>query len=267
MKWCNSGRHYQPRSMFARCKTNRDGLKWFCRDCVNRKGKDKNAARRALLGPVRPWNKAPDVMRSCARCGAEFRIKPHRTESNRFCSLACTRDRVVVQCENCSKAFDVRRYRVKNAKCCSRTCTFKWQRRHTYVGKDGFKKCLGCTEIKPQLAFHSASRSLDGLMARCKSCHKVQQHKRRAQMKAVGGSFTRKQFREKWTYWGHRCFYCGRDITEDEATVEHRQPISRGGSNWIANIVAACYDCNAKKNKKTESEYRSWLKVRCERAA
>lgn len=254
--------------MFALCKTSRDGLKWFCKNCINRTNKDKNTARRTLLGPIRPWNKAPDIMRSCARCGTEFRIKPHQTGSKCFCSLACTRDRVTVQCENCSKAFDVPRHRVKNVKCCSKACTTQWQRRHTYAGKDGFKKCSGCSEIKPLLGgFYKASRSLDGLMERCKTCAKAQNHKRRAQIKAVGGSFTRKQFRAKWMYWGQRCFYCWCDITEDEATVEHRQPISRGGSNWIANIVAACYDCNAEKNNKTEGEYRSWLKARCGRAA
>lgn len=198
MKWCNSGRHYQPDSLFALCKTSRDGLKWHCKDCINQKNKDKNAARRALLGPVRPWNKAPDVMRSCERCGAEFRIKPHRTGSARFCSFACTKDRVTVQCEYCSKAFDIRRYRVKNVKCCSRACTIQWSGRHTYAGRDGFKKCSGCAEIKPQLGFYKASRNLDGLMDRCKTCQKAQNHKRRSRVNAAGGWFTRKQFRAKW---------------------------------------------------------------------
>lgn len=261
MKWCNSGRHYQPHSKFAVCNTSRDGLKWYCKDCVNQKNKDKNAARRALLGPVRPWNKAADIMRPCKRCGTQFRIKPCQMGSARFCSLACTKDRLTVQCEGCSRPFDVARFRIKNVKCCSRACTIQWLGRRTYAGKDGFKKCSGCAEIKPHIGFHKASRNLDGLMDRCKTCHKAQLYKRVCRMKAIGGSFTRGQFRAKWEYWGKRCFYCQSEITEDEATIEHRRPISRGGFNWIANIVAACYDCNAEKNKKTEAEYRRWLKA------
>jgi 5-methylcytosine-specific restriction endonuclease McrA len=43
--------------------------------------------------------------------------------------------------------------------------------------------------------------------------------------------------------YGGLCFYCGDQATE----VDHRIPLSRGGSHWPANIVPACRSCNARK--------------------
>jgi len=31
---------------------------------------------------------------------------------------------------------------------------------------------------------------------------------------------------------------------------EHRKPLSKGGSQWAANLVPACLSCNSKKNNK-----------------
>lgn len=43
---------------------------------------------------------------------------------------------------------------------------------------------------------------------------------------------------------GARCHYCGAPAT----TVDHRVPVSkRGASHDRANLVPACFDCNASK--------------------
>ena len=49
---------------------------------------------------------------------------------------------------------------------------------------------------------------------------------------------------------GHRCFYCGKRAT----TVDHLRPLSRGGTDAEANLVAACTDCNTAKGDKTAAE-------------
>jgi 5-methylcytosine-specific restriction endonuclease McrA len=38
--------------------------------------------------------------------------------------------------------------------------------------------------------------------------------------------------------------------------LEHRTPISRGGSHWPANLAPACGRCNTAKGELTEKEYR-----------
>lgn len=43
---------------------------------------------------------------------------------------------------------------------------------------------------------------------------------------------------------GRRCVYCATSLTPEEATLDHVQPVSRGGPNVPGNIVIACMRCN-----------------------
>ena len=58
---------------------------------------------------------------------------------------------------------------------------------------------------------------------------------------------------------GWICHYCKKALTPasgESPCVDHRMPLSRGGSNDFDNLVAACCNCNAKKSDKyTESEF------------
>jgi len=45
-----------------------------------------------------------------------------------------------------------------------------------------------------------------------------------------------------------RCYWCRRPFDgPQDATADHVVPLSRGGSNRLANIVLACHDCNARR--------------------
>lgn len=57
-----------------------------------------------------------------------------------------------------------------------------------------------------------------------------------------------------------QCIYCHRELTMKEATLEHKQPLSRGGTNAKENLAIACKKCNYSKNNKTEEEFRGYLK-------
>lgn len=45
---------------------------------------------------------------------------------------------------------------------------------------------------------------------------------------------------------GNKCFYSGKEMLEEEATIEHLIPLSRGGKNNIDNLVL----CLAEENQK-----------------
>ena len=51
---------------------------------------------------------------------------------------------------------------------------------------------------------------------------------------------------------GSLCHYCG---SLDDLTIDHKTPLSRGGTNEIANLVPACRSCNSRKHVKTEREW------------
>lgn len=56
-----------------------------------------------------------------------------------------------------------------------------------------------------------------------------------------------------------RCIYCSAKLTLATVSFDHRQPISRGGSVGISNLVVCCFQCNKTKGSLTADEYQSLL--------
>lgn len=52
-----------------------------------------------------------------------------------------------------------------------------------------------------------------------------------------------------------KCAYSGRDLTPETASVDHRQPISRGGANDLGNLAIVHTDVNAAKASMTVEEF------------
>lgn len=52
------------------------------------------------------------------------------------------------------------------------------------------------------------------------------------------------------------CIYCLKKIEFGEDTLEHRHPLSRGGTNDLSNLAVACRKCNLRKHAKTEIHFR-----------
>lgn len=60
------------------------------------------------------------------------------------------------------------------------------------------------------------------------------------------------------------CVYCGfgKDYSADIVIeIDHFVPVSRGGTNAMSNLVAACADCNAEKSDMQVEEYRVYLEA------
>lgn len=43
---------------------------------------------------------------------------------------------------------------------------------------------------------------------------------------------------------GFQCVYCGKTPPEVTLEIDHIEPVSKGGTNDINNLVSACFDCN-----------------------
>ena len=61
----------------------------------------------------------------------------------------------------------------------------------------------------------------------------------------IEGSHTLEQWDDLKVRSDHRCAYCGQ---AKPLTRDHVVPISKGGTDYIGNIVPACRQCNSKKN-------------------
>lgn len=49
---------------------------------------------------------------------------------------------------------------------------------------------------------------------------------------------------------------------QSASAVDHKQPVSKGGSNELDNLVLTCWFCNSQKGDKTYDEYLAWLEKR-----
>ena len=59
-------------------------------------------------------------------------------------------------------------------------------------------------------------------------------------------------------YGGH-CAYCGKQIPYEEMQVDHVQPIYRGGTNDVDNLLPSCHPCNFYKDSMELEEFRKRL--------
>ena len=69
------------------------------------------------------------------------------------------------------------------------------------------------------------------------------------------GSFTRKECETKLRECNYKCIYCGQSLSIENITIDHLIPLSKGGTNYIDNLVPSCLECNCKKYNKILYRY------------
>lgn len=80
--------------------------------------------------------------------------------------------------------------------------------------------------------------------------------KRRAKMRQSGGSFKKKDIDDMFVAQSGLCVACGVNLITSGYHIDHKIPLSKGGTNWIDNIQLLCPSCNLSKNNK---DYDLWL--------
>jgi len=58
---------------------------------------------------------------------------------------------------------------------------------------------------------------------------------------------------------GFCCFYCKTSLDQIAYHVDHKRPISWGGTHELDNFALACLQCNQEKYNKDLQAYRAWL--------
>lgn len=94
--------------------------------------------------------------------------------------------------------------------------------------------------------------------ARRPDVRKMLSAERRARELAAKGEFQYSHVLELLASQGSLCAnpYCVKNIA-DCYTIDHKTPLTRGGSNWPRNLQLLCSPCNSSKWTKTQSE---WLR-------
>lgn len=79
----------------------------------------------------------------------------------------------------------------------------------------------------------------------------------------VVGGHTDQEWSDLVRRFNWRCFYCEKPVCvnsldrDAELTKDHLVPLSRGGVDFIGNIVPACMRCNSLKGTKTVQEFKA----------
>lgn len=63
------------------------------------------------------------------------------------------------------------------------------------------------------------------------------------------------------TLWGEQtgcCYLCCNPLDRNDINVDHKTPVSQGGSNRKTNLGLTCSNCNKEKHGKTVAQYRAW---------
>ncbi len=88
----------------------------------------------------------------------------------------------------------------------------------------------------------------------------IAQRNIQARRAGAEGQVTAKQWLRLLKRHRFRCFYCGVVLTLKNRTLDHKIPLSRGGTNTINNVVPACRPCNNRKLRMTPEEFLARLK-------
>lgn len=177
----------------------------------------------------------------CTRCG-----KAVRTLGAKFCGFAC-RDAAKLE------------KRVRNGEARCSKCR-EWKAVEEFVkGRYGgvhshCKVCNANWHVPPEkrkMAYRPAFRLTPEQKADNKREANQRQHHAR---RAAGKAPSRDELDALYCAQGARCGYCG-DHLGGYWHVDHKQPVSKGGTNALENLHFTCPTCNMRKGNMTHEEF------------
>ncbi len=89
-----------------------------------------------------------------------------------------------------------------------------------------------------------------------KEYYKNARNLRRARLMLAEGSHTQREFISLLSLYGYLCYWCGKDLLPNDTHADHYIPLSKGGSDYISNIVPSCAKCNLSKQAKMPAEFK-----------
>ena len=127
------------------------------------------------------------------------------------------------------------------------------------------KTCKKCKIEKELTSFVKTKIYKSGYDNTCKDCRRAPQAdatrryklkkplavrlnkiRRRVMTNNAKGTVTTQQAQWRIDMWGGMCYLCGVDYT----ALDHVIPLSKGGTNYPANLRPICTSCNSSKSNK-----------------
>lgn len=201
----------------------------------------------------------------CGICEREFAKEHH---NQKYCSDECKKQAIKNSKEKYKKSEKGIKSNKKWINSDRRKENEKRYRQKPIARAKAVKRSIKCLSNSPELQEKKRLRDIEyGRSEKGKEINRVASAKYRKTPKGKATNKRQKYIRRtigeisqeailKIEEENH-CYYCGKLCIEDK-TIDHKHPVSRGGTNDIDNLVVACRSCNCSKNDKTEEEYRMW---------
>lgn len=190
-------------------------------------------------------------MKACAHCGKE-KYQPACYMKRKYCSLAC-RDAAarakrlneaegIARCSRCKEwkpiaEFVKGRAGLPHSHC--KPCNSKWFAERSTTPSEKRKTYRPAYKLSPE---ERAAKILE----RSRRGHLVRRAAGKAPPKYDLGRMMCEQ--------DGKCAYCG-ELLSGPYHIDHKTPVSRGGTNDVSNLHLTCPRCNMKKGAMTHEEF------------
>lgn len=225
------------------------GLESRCRDCKNAEWAER-------------YHKDIEVSRASARARYAINPEPHR-ERSRKRSIENPQYAHDWYLANKERLQPIRRLYYDNNYDYLRLKNIEWEKKNPDKVKAKQEK-YRATEKGIVKGRRSASNYRKSHPEITRIRAKISKHKRRAKMLLAESSLKSNEVLDLYREMEGRCGYCGIPVSllvEGDVHLDHMNPLSRGGSDTIDNVIISCADCNLAKHDKTVIEWeamRGW---------
>lgn len=228
LKLCPSCNEQKPLDAFGKSKRRADGLDVYCKDCHNRKQRERYQSDPAIGRAKRAQVKARLEKHPELREKTRAYYKGRRANDPAYAEHLREQDR--------------ERYRANPER-----------------GYAKARRAWGAIKADPERYQEVIANHADYVRERYKTDPEFREHvrayfKRRAAIRrANGGRFAQERWEELCAMAGNRCVACGAD---EPLEIDHIVPVTEGGSGNLANLQPLCRSCNASKGT-TMVDYRT----------
>lgn len=281
-KVCPKCHTKKPVSAWPLNKTRNDGLGVWCRQCMS----EYSAVYRERLKEVEKNTPDSKVCPVCGECKHRSKFYPasSRVDGLDWLCRKCKKNKAI------EKHLDSRQSRISlrfslvmsdSLKKCSRCHTYRpYKQFYTNLyGADATSSwCQLCVHAHYEANIETMTERNE--IYRKENREKLLEYSRWYEFNIRGDS--REHYRETldagdditraflFDRDGYLCYYCkcplvrsvsgDQRVTDSYAHIEHKIPLSRGGTHTFDNVVLACRKCNLSKGAKTDWEFIEWVR-------
>lgn len=230
---------------FSPSKLGKYGLNSRCKPCLAEIGKQKRAECGAKSRP----NRHKDGKRQCSKCEKWY------PETDEYFGVRSDNGLLCSWCKNCRR--ETFRERMRNKR-----------QDPEYVASELAKgqEYYRIPEIRKRNIEYSRKwredniehrRSYEYVYERTekrRQDRRARNHTMRAMRNSAEGTHTREDIEQLYASQKGKCWWCGKKL-KGKYEVDHRIPLSRGGTNRANNLCLTCQPCNRSKNSKLPHEW------------